>query len=83
MYLNGVQISREVISNDTYQVMTRIVRVGPQVATTSTDSADNTQVSTETPQVDTSTQTPESSPTQTEETTDSQIPADSEAEVTQ
>ena len=83
VYLNGVQISREVISNDTYQVMTRIVRVGPQVATTSTDSADNTQVSTETPQVDTSTQTPESSPTQTEETTDSQIPADSEAEVTQ
>lgn len=83
VYLNGVQISREVISNDTYQVMTRIVRVGPQLATTSTDSADNTQVSTETPQVDTSTQTPESSPTQTEETTDSQIPADSEVEVTQ
>lgn len=29
VYLNGVQISREVISNDTYQVMTRIIRVGP------------------------------------------------------
>lgn len=29
VYLNGVQISREVISNDVYQVMTRIVKVGP------------------------------------------------------
>ena len=31
VYLNGVQISREEISNDTYQVMTRIVKVGPSV----------------------------------------------------
>ena len=83
VYLNGVQISREVISNDTYQVMTRIVRVGPQATETSTDSTASTQATTETPQADTSTQTPESSPTQTEETTDPQISADSEAEVTQ
>ena len=85
VYLNGVQISREVISNDTYQVMTRIVRVGPQVATTSTESTANTQATTETPQVDTAPQTPESAPTSTETeiTTDSQIPADSETDITQ
>lgn len=29
--LNGVIISKELISNDTYKTMTRIVRVGPQV----------------------------------------------------
>ena len=30
-YLNGTLISSEVISNDVYQVMTRIVRVGPTI----------------------------------------------------
>lgn len=30
VYSNGIQISRDVISNDVYKVMTRIVRVGPE-----------------------------------------------------
>jgi len=30
VYLNGAQISREVLSNDVYKVMTRILKVGPE-----------------------------------------------------
>lgn len=57
VYLNGVQISREVISNDTYQVMTRIVRVGPKAAETSSDAVSQTpteNVPAETPNVENS-----------------------------
>lgn len=32
VYLNGAQISRDILSNDVYKVMTRIVRVGPEAA---------------------------------------------------
>ena len=40
-YLNGTLISSEVISNDVYQVMTRIVRVGPTIELTPTPETDN------------------------------------------
>ena len=32
LYLNGVLISNEILSNDVYQTMTRIVRVGPTIS---------------------------------------------------
>lgn len=52
VYLNGVQISREEISNDTYQVMTRIVKVGPTATSVQTSSStDVTEENTQTIEV--------------------------------
>lgn len=68
--LNGAVVSKEVISNDTYKAMTRIVKVGPSVtAVPTTPSAPTPEAPSTQPEVTTPPQqAPSETPTQPETT---------------